>query len=258
MGKPTIVADPKSKSVGGNALDIGGAAGAVIEAGIRARAECGTLARPVPALLAAFRELMELGMPIKHAAHALSISETALYKWIREIPEWGKAAETGRAAFVRTHLKRITDASQKGTWQASGWLLERCQPEYFSRAREIAMGSAMGGALSSTILAQLASDSTVTTTSPTEDQMAISTTTLEVRAVPVGAATDIGDEGKATTRSDEPEGGHTPPSPQPLTVSPLLKKISPKKTPRQSRSRKARTLSVPPPIPNESDPFAQT
>ena len=128
MGKTASVAATKSKASGGMSLDIGGAAGAVIEAGIRARAECGTLARPVPALLAAFRELMELGMPMKHAAHALSISETALYKWVREIPEWGKAAEIGRAAFVRTHLKRITDASQKGTWQASGWLLERCQP----------------------------------------------------------------------------------------------------------------------------------
>lgn len=256
MGKPTIVADPKSKSSEGNSLNIGGAAGAVIEAGIRARAECGTLARPVPALLAAFRELMELGMPIKHAAHALSISETALYKWIREIPEWGKAAETGRAAFVRTHLKRIADASQKGTWQASGWLLERCQPEYFSRAREIAMGSAMGGALSSTILAQLASDLPSTTTSPTEDQKVISTTTLEIEAAPVGAATDIGDEGKATTRTDEPEGGHTPPSPLPLTVSPLPKKISAKKAPRQSRSTKTRTSNVPASPSNESDPFA--
>jgi hypothetical protein len=217
-------------------LDIGGAAGAVIEAGIRARAECGTLARPVPALLAAFRELMELGMPMKHAAHALSISETALYKWVREIPEWGKAAEIGRAAFVRTHLKRITDASQKGTWQASGWLLERCQPEYFSRAREIAMGSAMGGALSSTILAQMASEIPVATTPSTEEQGVISTTPLTIEAAPVGAATDIGDEGKATTQPDQPEGGHTPPSPLPKTVSPLSKKISAKKAPRHSRS----------------------
>lgn len=257
MGKAAIVAAPRATPQDHD-QNLGGGdprKRALIDAAVRARALCGAKARPVPELLEGFRTLMELGMPMKHAANALKIGETTLHEWIKTRGDWADAAETGRAAFVAEHLQGITEAAKK-TWQARAWLLERCQPEYFSRAREIAIGSAMGGALSSTILAQMASDLPSTTTSPTEDQKVISTTTLDIEAAPVGAATDIGDEGKATTRTDEPEGGHTPPSPLPLTVSPLPKKISPKKAPRQSRSTKGRTANVPASPSNESDPFA--
>lgn len=256
MGKTAIVAAPRATPQDHD-QNLGGGdprRRELIDAAVRARALCGAKARPVPELLEGFRTLMELGMPMKHAANALKIGETTLHEWIKTRGDWADAAETGRAAFVAEHLQGITEAAKK-TWQARAWLLERCQPEYFSRAREIAIGSAMGGALSSTILAQMASDLPSTTTSTTEDQKVISTTTLEIEAAPVGNATDIGND-KATTQPLEPEGGHTPPSPLPLTVSPLPKKISPKKAPRQSRSAKGRTANVPASPSNESDPFA--
>ena len=118
------------------------------------------------------------------------------------------------------------------------------------------MGSAMGGALSTTILAQMASQEPVDAAVFTEGQKVIGTNRNDqlTNAEPPQQVIDIS-EHKDDHKSSG-EGATTPPSPLPLTVSPLPKKISPKKAPRQSRSAKGRTANVPASPSNESDPFA--
>lgn len=130
---------------------------AIAEDAKLARAECGTRAKPTPALAESFRRLMEIGMPISHACGYLRINETSVHKWRKTIPEWTEAVESGRALFVAEHLSGINQASKKN-WQASAWLLERTQPKYFSRAQEMAIGQSMSHALSAEVLSRLAED----------------------------------------------------------------------------------------------------
>lgn len=94
---------------------------------------------------------IKLGMPIKYAAQAAGISEVTFYNWIK----WGEAQSKGihrefveyikdcEAVSMQLHLKLITTAAKKGSWQASAWILERRFANEFGRKDKLELDANM-------------------------------------------------------------------------------------------------------------------
>ena len=201
-----------------------------------ARLACGTRAKPTPQLAESFAKLMELGMPMSHACNLLRVSETSVQKWRTLFPEWQEAIDRGRALFVQEHLSGINEVAKK-TWQARAWLLERCQPKYFSRAQEIAIGHTMSQALGAEVLSRLADEEPdKTITLPSEQNSIGETISIEnsgeVSERSILLSKDSADHQNAEiTESDHLAPPTTPPPPATTTVSPPSKKVLPKKKP---------------------------
>jgi hypothetical protein len=89
-------------------------------------------------------------MPLTLAASAAGTSYTSLADYREKYPEFATALLKATATGVERRLKKIESASNSGDWRASAWLLEHCQPEYFSKARlEVtgANGAPLAGAI---------------------------------------------------------------------------------------------------------------
>ena len=198
-----------------------------------ARLACGTRAKPTPQLAESFAKLMELGMPMSHACNLLRVSETSVQKWRTLFPEWQEAIDRGRALFVQEHLSGINEVAKK-TWQARAWLLERCQPKYFSRAQEIAIGHTMSQALGAEVLSRLADeepDKTITLPSE-QNSIGDSIQPKESDERSILLSKDSPDhQNSEIIESDHLAPPTTPPPPATTTVSPPSKKVLPKKKP---------------------------
>jgi len=194
-----------------------------------ARLECGTRAKPTPALAQSFASLMELGMPMSHACNLLRVSETSVQKWRTLFPEWQEAIDRGRALFVQEHLSGISEVAKK-TWQARAWLLERCQPKYFSRAQEIAIGHSMSQVLGAEVLARLSDEEPDKNITLSSEQNSIGETILAVEGG-VAVNHDPSNESAEVSVSEDLAPPTTPLPPTTTTVSPPLKKVFPKKKP---------------------------
>ena len=67
----------------------------------------------------------------------LGVSESAWYRWLkdpRSKPEHELCDRLAKAEIKRKlwHLRKIQDAADEGSWQASAWYLERRYPNQFS------------------------------------------------------------------------------------------------------------------------------
>ena len=201
-----------------------------------ARLACGTRAKPTPQLAESFAKLMELGMPMSHACNLLRVSETSVQKWKTLFPEWQEAIDRGRALFVQEHLSGINEVAKK-TWQARAWLLERCQPKYFSRAQEIAIGHTMSQALGAEVLSRLADEEPDKTITLPSEQNSIGETILTGKADEVSERSILLSKDSPDRQNSEISDSAdlmpptTPPPPATTTVSPPSKKISYKKKP---------------------------
>lgn len=97
-----------------------------------------------------FLEAIEMGFSNEKACDYASISEPTFYAWINranaEIESGKKSSvyikflkdyKKAKSTFVMKHVKRITKASDDGTWQASAWLLERRCPDEFGLRNDV-------------------------------------------------------------------------------------------------------------------------
>ena len=97
-----------------------------------------------------FLEAIEMGFSNEKACDYACISEPTFYAWINranaEIESGKKNSvyikflkdyKKAKSTFVMKHVKRITKASDDGTWQASAWLLERRCPDEFGLRNDV-------------------------------------------------------------------------------------------------------------------------
>ncbi len=87
---------------------------------------------------------LEKGLPMNLAANAAGISTQTLYNYRDQHAEFDKAVEEAIARGVEKRLDKILEASEKGDWRASAWLLEHTKPDSFAKNRVEVTGA--GGA----------------------------------------------------------------------------------------------------------------
>lgn len=88
-----------------------------------------------------------LGLSIKSACDYCNISEVCYYNYVKKAEEdmdngvknskyvkLFKRVQKAKASFRVFHMKKIRDAAESGSWQASAWTLERCCPDEFGRS----------------------------------------------------------------------------------------------------------------------------
>lgn len=97
--------------------------------------------RCTPELIANLLEGIRQGLPISHACRSVSISPQIFCGWVRKLPALARQLEEAKSAFARHHLQRIREASDRGDWRASSWLLEHCMPQDFAKNRLEISGS---------------------------------------------------------------------------------------------------------------------
>lgn len=111
-----------------------------------------SLLKTEPDVAEALLECIEMGMTIQASCGYAGISEETFYLWQRRSEEDELAGKTSRNSVYikfmnefkkakgkcqRKHLKRIEEASENGSWQASAWILERRFPEAFGNKTQI-------------------------------------------------------------------------------------------------------------------------
>lgn len=86
------------------------------------------------------------GLPYQDAAALGGINRHTLANWRKTYPDFADALEQAESEFVRHHVGNIAAAADKGTWQASAWLLERKFPAMFALRAELRVGQEEGPA----------------------------------------------------------------------------------------------------------------
>jgi hypothetical protein len=74
------------------------------------------------------------GLPFNQAAAIAGISSAHLCAWRSAVPSFEERIQRAIARGVKRRLDKI-EAASRGDWRAAAWLLEHCQPEYFSKSR---------------------------------------------------------------------------------------------------------------------------
>jgi hypothetical protein len=92
-----------------------------------------SVSKKTPQMLAAICTLIEAGLSVKRAAGKLKVHYTTIATWRRELPEFELAIQEAEAAFIQRQVANVQAAADKGSWQASAWLLERKFPSEFSQ-----------------------------------------------------------------------------------------------------------------------------
>lgn len=77
------------------------------------------------------------GLSYQDAAALAGINRHTLSAWRKTYPDFADALEQAESEFVRHHVGNIAAAADKGTWQASAWLLERKFPAMFALRAEL-------------------------------------------------------------------------------------------------------------------------
>lgn len=69
----------------------------------------------------------------KCAAGLAGVTETTLYEWAGEYPEFSEALEKADAEAEQGMVSRVKAAADDGTWTAAAWWLERRRNEEWGR-----------------------------------------------------------------------------------------------------------------------------
>ena len=111
-----------------------------------------SLLKTEPDVAKRFLECIELGMTIQASCDYAGIIPETFYQWQRKAEADEGAGKTSRnSAYIKfinefkkskskcqqRHLKTIQDASERGSWQASAWILERRFPETFALKNQV-------------------------------------------------------------------------------------------------------------------------
>ena len=75
-------------------------------------------------------ELLRDGVPRKHAAQIVGISESTLLRWINDDDGFGAEVRAAESAAVALRVRRIGQAGERD-WRADSWYLERTQRDSF-------------------------------------------------------------------------------------------------------------------------------
>lgn len=101
-----------------------------------------------PELSAKICAYIASGLTKKGAYEAVFISEASFFTWMkkgeRDIEKGGdnnsiyslfaKSVKEAEAKFKLTHIRNIKTAADKGQWQASAWMLERCYRDEYGKS----------------------------------------------------------------------------------------------------------------------------
>lgn len=85
-----------------------------------------------PELKAKLLELIELGMPLTHAADAVGIAFSTLCNWRQANADFADEVERAVASGMQRHLENIVRASATD-WRASAWILSHRFPSQWGR-----------------------------------------------------------------------------------------------------------------------------
>lgn len=85
--------------------------------------------------------LIRNGVTVEVAAQATGISESTFYAWMERgeqaqsgaFREFYEAIEQARGQSESLQVVRVSQAAQRGSWQAAAWLLERRHPERWAK-----------------------------------------------------------------------------------------------------------------------------
>jgi transposase-like protein len=75
-------------------------------------------------------ELLRDGVPRKHAAQGVGVSESTLLRWINDDDGFGAEVRAAESAAVAFRVRRIGKAGEKD-WRADSWYLERAHRAEF-------------------------------------------------------------------------------------------------------------------------------
>jgi hypothetical protein len=89
-----------------------------------------------PEIIKEIYKYIEAGVPNRHAAQSVGISEDTFYEWLKIFPEFSEAIKKAHAKAVARNAINIQKASEK-TWTASAWWLERREPADFGVKQKI-------------------------------------------------------------------------------------------------------------------------
>jgi hypothetical protein len=92
-----------------------------------------SVSKKTPQMLAAICTMIEAGLSVKRSAGKLRVHYTTIAKWRLESPEFELAIQKAEATFIQRQVANVQAAADKGSWQASAWLLERKFPSEFSQ-----------------------------------------------------------------------------------------------------------------------------
>lgn len=77
-------------------------------------------------------DLLRTGVRLRVAATAAGISESTLFNWKNQYPEFADQVEQAQAESCVFYLEIIRKAAETN-WQAAAWFLERRFPDDFAR-----------------------------------------------------------------------------------------------------------------------------
>jgi hypothetical protein len=92
-----------------------------------------SVSKKTPQMLAAICTMIEAGLSVQRAAGKLKVHYTTIGIWRRDSPEFELAIQKAEAVFIQRQVSNVQAAADKGSWQASAWLLERKFPSEFSQ-----------------------------------------------------------------------------------------------------------------------------
>ncbi len=86
-----------------------------------------------PAVRAAICKLIALGLSPNRAAGKVKVHHSTVAEWRKNDPQFDADVQNAEAAFIQKQIENVQAAANKGSWQASAWLLERKFPSEFSQ-----------------------------------------------------------------------------------------------------------------------------
>jgi transposase len=86
-----------------------------------------------PEMVAKFIEAIKMGATYELAAGYAGISESSLYEWLKQKPEFLEAVKSAEGTGAMIWLAKIEKAASEGNWQAAAWKLERRYPHLYGK-----------------------------------------------------------------------------------------------------------------------------
>jgi len=99
------------------------------------------------------KEALELGMPISRIPKLLGISNTAFDRLLKRSGDLSKLLLSCKERGVKKHLANIARHGERN-WQASAWLVERCNGTEFAQRQQTGNASSITLNLQNVLTAQ--------------------------------------------------------------------------------------------------------